>query len=322
MPPYKPSHGRRPRIGLISIDLEACLQLFRELSADTMARGVLASSMETYLRRLISHCAIKVHVPAFASRAWLSPTEIKRLLAPSLRKYLVFVDNRKALWQAVLKFFSPVMKTVSQTNLNVLSKLTWAFYLLILATRYHGEAVISVKNFLRNAARIDRDASLSSEARARIARLCGVFRLFEPQENVPSLRVRSNAGPNAVSDRINEILEDAYLLEASRLRRFFGINQNVASLKRDLRILLKTICKNRAWAKGLVYLSSTPLLGGDSGKKVLESLIQITPALEPRSSQPVLIPMDVNTYEGIEGIVRMVRAISRDGWAYSFNFPI
>jgi len=314
-----PSHVRGTRFGFTSKHLKACLQLVREEPANTTARGFLASSIETYLRRLVSHCALKVHVPAFADCAWQSPAEIKRLLAPSLRSHLVFVDNRKALWQAVWEFFSPVTETVSDTNPNVLSQLAWAFYLLVLAARYHGEAVISAKDFLRYAARVDRDASLSSEARARLARMCGVFRLFEPHGTVPSLRVRADAGPNAVTERIDEILEDAYLLDASSLRRFFGIRQNVASLKKDLRMLFSTVCRSRVWAKGLVDLSSTPLLGGDSAKRVLESLVQIIPALEPQSSQPVLIPMDINIHGCVEGTVRMVRDVSRNEWLYGFE---
>jgi len=115
----------------------------------------------------------------------------------------------------------------------------------VLAARYKGEAVLSPEQFIAYTTELDESPSTSAEGRARLARLAGLIQLFDTSQTVPSLRVRPDVGPQDVSHRIAEILEDAYLLEASHLRRTFGLKQNIASVRRDLRKLLEFITKNR-----------------------------------------------------------------------------
>jgi hypothetical protein len=177
---------------------------------------------------------------------------------------------------------------------------------------------VSPERFIANAAKLDKSSSISAEGRARLARLVGLLQLFDTGRAAPSLRVRPDVGPHEVSRRIAEILEDAYLLEASQLRRMFGLKQNVTSIRRDLRKLLEFIAKSRPWDRGLVSLSSTQLIGGDSGLKVMETLVDMLPVLDGSLSQPVLTRIDTNLDFATTGCVRMVRMISGD-WRYLFD---
>ena len=315
--PRLPGRKRKPELALKLEDLEACLQLLRHRSADHGGRAVLASSIEAYLRCLVTHCAVRIHIPAFADRKWHSPGLVKSLLAPTTRKHIVFVDRQGALWDAICQFLSPVSSASADDK--CVSAFAWDLYMLVLATRYKGEAAVSPERFIANAAKLDKSSSISAEGRARLARLVGLLQLFDTGRVAPSLRVRPDVGPHEVSRRIAEILEDAYLLEASQLRRLFGLKQNVTSIRRDLRKLLEFIVRSRSWARGLVSLSSTQLIGGDSGLKVMETLLDMLPVLEGSLSQPVLTRMDTNVDSATTGCVRMIRMISGDfsgEWCY------
>ena len=314
--PRIPGRKGKPGLALKLEDLEACLQLASGRSADQGGRAVLASSIEAYLRCLLTHCAVSIHIPAFADPKWHSPRIVKSLLVPTTRKHIVFVDRRGALWDATCQFLSPVSQASADDK--SLSELAWDLYMLVLATRYKGEAVVSPERFIANAARLDNSPSIPAEGRARLARLVGLLQLFDTGRVAPSFRVRPDVGPQEVSRRIDEILEDAYLLEASQLRRMFGLKQNVTSIRRDLRKLLEFIAKSRSWARGLVSLSSTQLIGGNYGLKVMETLLDMLPVLEGSLSQPVLTRMDTNLDFATAGCVRVVRTISGD-WCYRFE---
>jgi len=92
---------------------------------------------------------------------------------------------------------------------------------------------------------------LSGEARIRLSLIKGLAVCFERQDGIPAL-VRRPHLVAGLSERIDEILEDAYLLEASRIRTFFSPGANWAALRRDLRRVLAWVARNRSWARDAV----------------------------------------------------------------------
>lgn len=233
----------RGKLGLTLVDLEACLQLSKQRQEDEGGRAVLAASIEVYLRYLLTHCAFKIHIPAFVHSEWHSPRLVKSLLSQTTRRRVVFVDRRGSVWGAISEYLSPLSATGADDA--TVSEVAWDLYMLVLATRHKGEVVVDPDRVIQNAAKLMRLTSISTEGRARLAQLIGLFRLFDAGCVVPSLRVRPTVGSREVTRRIDEILEDAYLLEASQLRRIFGLRQNEARTKRYLRRLLDFIARNR-----------------------------------------------------------------------------
>jgi hypothetical protein len=195
----------------------------------------------------------------------------------------VFVDRRGAVWGAVSQYLSPLSAMGGDDA--AVSEVAWNLYMLVLATRHKGEVVVDPDRVIQGAAKIMRLASVSAEGRARLAQLIGLFRLFDAGCVVPSLRVRCSVGSREVTRRIDGILEDAYLLEASQLRRIFGLRQNEARTKRY---------------------------------RAMDILCSMLPALEGSMSQPVLVRVDANLNYKKEGCVRLVRGISGD-WVFRFE---
>ena len=135
-------------------------------------------------------------------------------------------------------------------------------YLLTLATKLKSEVLLPPAEALLHLSRIERHNLQNSEARARASVLMGLFNAFECAIEGPVLHYRPRIGKLAITERIDEILQDAYLLDASRLRRFLGVKSNVASVKRDLHKLLSYISSNRRWAKGLFSVGSITVIQG------------------------------------------------------------
>jgi hypothetical protein len=254
--PVKTIRDKEGRAGFDSSALYTAIALIdlkhspRKLTSEltTESQNQAARSLELYLRRMLSRCALRIHVPYNSGQDMPKPQQLKPLLAPTIRKTIRFVDRSDRYWNAVVAYLKPLSRALPDDQR--VSSLAWHLYLLILATKYDSEVVLPPKTTLTLVNAIESSDGLDSEARARIALVAGLFRSFSRPVEGHTLRFLPNVPTFAISERIAEILEDAYLLEASRLRRLLGVKENITSVQRDLRQLLSFIQKKRSWAKG------------------------------------------------------------------------
>lgn len=283
------TRDRKGRVGYTSKNLHTAVAIASRgipQSDDFNPRDALAASLEAYLRKMIASCATCVHIPYKGGDEWMRPRDLKRLLSPTTKKSIRFVDQRDKYWQTTNEYLKPLATQLGPNE--TLESVAWDLYLLILAVKKNAEVVLPPERTLSSLGKLEKMPSLDAEGRSRLALLAGVFNCFEPSSDGPSLQFLPSIFKLDVTERIEEIMEDAYLLEASRLRRFLGIKQNVASIKRDLRKVLTFISRNRSWAKGLVGIGSTTILGGDASAKALDKLANLIPTLESGAGQPVL----------------------------------
>ena len=255
-------------------------------------KKVIAESVEGFLMQMVAQCALQVHLPSLSSLP--SPSVIKKELTPTARKSIKFLDYRHTLWKAIIEYLVPIRdsvkldKKVHPYEPSSVYRLGWNIYMLILGKRTQSQIIMSpelsvdlINMFLT------KSKKLSREAKARLLLLKGIFSSFELSPDIGGFQIVSGASMNLVSDRLEEIVEDAYLLEASALRRFFGINSNKASIRRDLRKLVNFISKNRPWAKGL--LKSTKHVGYFGSQAALSELIDVIPGNISNNYTPVCI---------------------------------
>lgn len=273
-------------------------------------RQALALSIESYLRRMIARCALRINIPYSPDQEWIRPRMLKSLLSPTTKKSIRFVDRQEQYWRTVLAYLKPISNKIGPNP--KLSQLAWNLYLLILSAKYKSEVVLPPGKTLSLLSELEKDAHFDTEGLARLSVLAGLFNCFEPTTEGPTLRFLPNSHKFAVSERIEEILEDAYLLEASQLRRFLGIKQNITAIKRDLRKLLTYISKERSWAKGLLGIGSSTILGGDASAKVLEKLSVLLPTLELGSDPPVLTDVGEQLFGEQEACIDVIRGIGEN----------
>lgn len=258
----------------------------------------VAAALELYLRRMLEACAQTVRIPAHGGTMWASPTRLKSLLAASSRKRLRIVDRRHSIWNAIERYLQPVSKDYADAsmhdalspNMRRLREITWSLYLLALGTRDHCEVPLDPKTVTFSIDSLD-EAPLSAESKIRLSSIRGIFRLFSHNSEVPGFRCI--ALPNVtLRERIDEILEDAYLLEASQLRRFFGVQANITSVKRDLGKILRFIVRSRPWAKGVLEVASTTIPLVKTPSEISAKLLGVLPGLRVDDSAPILIEPD------------------------------
>ncbi len=134
----------------------------------------------------------------------------------------------------------------------------------------------------------------SGESKARLAILEGLLKTFKTEPELPGLYIIPSS-ETFFTERIEEILEDAHLLEASTLRRTFSVRANVASVKRDLRKLMNFIASKKKWAKGILKATSQTILIPKSVEAIGENILEIVPSLTDNVKSPVLIcPGDIH----------------------------
>jgi|GEM_PF-5241249 len=69
---------------------------------------LVQSSLELYVRQMLSTNTLRLEMPVPLLPDALSPKCIKNLLAPSAAKRIEFVDSRSRTWLAVVKYLQPV----------------------------------------------------------------------------------------------------------------------------------------------------------------------------------------------------------------------
>lgn len=252
----------------------------------------LSLSLELYLRRLISHCARSVSLPYSYEKGWLNSNQLKSLLVPTAQKTVRFVDRRGHIWDAVRRYLLPATESLRLQDHKAqksLSAIAWYFYLLILASKARAEVHIPLGRVLDWLTEVERSPTLRREASLRLAVIHGIFATFAKPVDAPSLALLRPARGLLLSQRLSEILDDAYFLEASQLRRFLGIGSNVAAVKRDLKAVLLFITRHRKWARGILSLGSSSLIGGQASARALDRLLEALPELEAGMDYPVIL---------------------------------
>jgi hypothetical protein len=283
---------------------------------------LLACSMEANLRHMISNCAHQIFIPAFHSdsgKSWKSPKRLKSLLSPTVRKKVVFIDRRSSIWHNTQEYLQPIFECVEENNHNV-DFLAWYLYCLTLATKNKCELPFCLDHFFATIEEIRYKYKLSQEANARLSNIEGVINMFSVKDTISSLRILPKIDRFSVTERIDEILGDAYLLEASHLRRFFGLSANKAAIKRDIAKIIKFIVKNRIWAKGLLAVTSQNLTTVTSNFGALERLAEIIPSIQSHSSATVLLPgREMECYKENINVHVLIR--NKSGWRSYFVCP-
>ena len=262
----------------------------------------VTDSLEHYIRRMIGACARRVCIPAHSRSMWAAPQRLKSLLSPSNRKRIRFIDRKQALWVDIEEYFRPVVAEVPRQEMirddpkrgklalgRFLEESVWDLYLLALATRNQCEVPLSPTQAIQKIDTLVGSNLLSPESRSRLAIVRGLFSLFGDVQEVPCFRYIATEPHQSLTERLDEILDDAYLLEASCLRRFLGLKANVKAIKRDLRKLVQFIVKNRSWAKGVLAAASQTAVLPTVPGETAEKLFDILPNLRGNYFAPVLV---------------------------------
>ncbi len=233
------------------------------------------AGLDAALRAVISHCAPRINIAP--PTRWLGAKAFRQGLPPSLRSRVNVLDTRGTTWQNLHAYVSPIAHDLGAGDRAAdagsrLDHIGWSVYKLALAARAGSETLIPVQAVLKDLEALDKPKNFTRESRARVACLLGLFRQYSTEVTVPALRVIPGVRAEAIRERVDEIMEDAYLMETSFLRRTFSLNSNVASVKRDMRRLLKAVLKRR-WAHGLLSLASQRLAMGRWGRS-FEQLLE------------------------------------------------
>jgi hypothetical protein len=281
------------------IDAPILLKTALRAPASPGVKHAAALFAQEYVRRIIAHCALSIKIPTIVGADLAVGRNLTRLFAPSLRSRVSAVDPRRSRWSAVVAYFEPILGSwppdvAFGMERAAVSSLRWQVYMFALACKHKCEVLLSPQKVLDLANYIESAPHLSSESRARLAVIESLFASYVAGPSLPCLRFYSRSPGYALIERLDEILEDAYLLEASQLRRFLGFRQNIASVTRDLRRVLNHIVRYRSWAKGALRVATESTFSAAP----LSSLPELAaPLLAGASvSAPTLLPFDATTF--------------------------
>jgi hypothetical protein len=114
-------------------------------SADTPKQ--VGEFFDFYAAQAIAASAATLLIPDLASEVWATPRRLAKLMSPSFRRRVQFIDRRKTLWGAVERYFDP-FRTVGDDGkvefahylqINVLGR---ALYQTVIALKFSCEVAL------------------------------------------------------------------------------------------------------------------------------------------------------------------------------------
>jgi hypothetical protein len=268
------------------------------------SRFSLRPYVEMMARAALANAAPSLVVPPIPPEYVSLDVSLNRSdLSPTLRQRISIVDQSDKVWPAVRKYCEPILEQllVREAGTHRLEFLSDDLYQLILATRAQAQVHLNVDRSERLLKAVEAiivywrptaPVAPPSEALARVAVLKGLFASLRPLATLPGIRIPLDNNLS-ITERIDELLEDAYLAEAASLRHFLSYDANKAAVARDLRLLLKTIVKKRKWARGVLglieHVVTLPRFGGERLLEFVEAL-----SLEAAAG-PVIISLNRDT---------------------------
>jgi hypothetical protein len=223
----------------------------------------LAPALESMARDALTNCAPTLLVPPPSPVSRKEGGGLRKSqLSLSIRRRIKFLDRRDRAWHAVSRYFLPIQDTVDAhaPRTGAVQTIAFSFYLLVLSTRASAQVRLPLAHVLRLIEELTAfDSWLSAENRARIALVHGVFASLRASSTLPCLALPAGDGFK-FADRLEEILEDAYLTEASQLRRFLGYEANASAIRRNLRSVLRAFTRERRWARGVTAVAEQVLV--------------------------------------------------------------
>jgi len=293
-----------------------------------MDLSFISNCLEEYLRRMIGACACSVSIPAPNPKMWTTPRHLKSLLVPTLRKRMRFVDRRHTIWADLQAYLLPVFEDLPADDAKrklpapvgprrSLHEVIWALYMITLASQHHCEVVLSPNEVIAIIDQLIKSKHLSTESKSRLSVVRGIFALYSHSLKVPGFSFITKAPRISLRERLDEILADAYLLEASHLRRFLGLNANAKAIQRDLRKLIKFIVNNRPWAKGILsastQLAQLPAIPTDAAGLIFDAIsTKVTDPSAPLLIDPIAFHKDTGGDSSCHIAVSHLPAMTKD----------
>ena len=256
----------------------------------------VGEALDFYICTMLAACAGTISIPAHGDSMWASPGQLKSLLSDSGAKRLRFVDRTQTTWAAIESYLRPVHNDITKASgggatrdhSSPLHQIAWDVYLLCLAVSGHSEAPVLPSRTIGALRALGTEFPLGVESRARLATVEGTFALFNKAADIPGFKCIPGRA-RSLAERLDEILDDAYLLDASRLRRFLAVQSNTRAIRRDLRKLVAFIAKSRPWAKGALVASSHAACIPASAAQAADKLVEILPSGATEYCAPALI---------------------------------
>lgn len=253
-------------------------------------------AVEALARAAVANCAPMLCVPRIPKIVESLGGRLKdSALSASARRRIKILDRRDTVWTAIRTYLEKPQRELRHAGIS-LADTGWSLYMLVLATRHGAQFYfnpISARDALDC---LVVNSSVSNESAFRLAAIRGVFASFTQRLSLPGLFTVPTSGVN-LRDRLEEILEDAYLAEASFLRRSLSLGANRAAIRRDLRLLLRTIARNVKWARGLVKVGEHTALVPGSLSGIVDALLPVVPVNDGLSpvalddGRPVWMPL-------------------------------
>ena len=165
-----------------------------------------------------------MYVPYCKPRFGSELRELLKEYPPSLQKRIQLVDTDEAGHNRVSAYLKPVYdEVVGSPSTMPYEAIRDFMYKLILASRYHAEADVSMSPLIPYHIQTLRGQLQNEEAKFRLDQVQGIYSIYLHPERIETFVVYPGASTPSIYERISDFLDEAAVLELSKSRYMLGI---------------------------------------------------------------------------------------------------
>lgn len=259
---------------------------------------------------LLSASAHKIIIPT-AKRVRAREIEhIIKTYPPSLAQRIQLVDENGAICKKIFTFLEPVSQQIDFSRRNdrqrrlpilncweALSLVANFLYKLAIASKYQAEADVSELQHLDDHLLLLESYVENEEAKFRLEQIHGIYNLYEKPKEIDALAFAPN-NKIPIYHRVNDLLDDAKIVELSENRFLLGIPSKVTiailRIRKNVREILakKKYINELSAAQQLVRIARPP----DHVSVVLDSMRELIGSFQASTYNPPLVNLDLLRY--------------------------
>jgi len=243
------------------------------------------------VRTAANRIFVPYHKPLFGSPI----EEVIKQYPPSLVARIEIVDRDGAIYERVSNYLRPIYEEVKDTPyILAYNNISDFLYKLTIASKLQAEADVSMLSFIGFSTNDLRKNVKDEEARFRLDQLYGVYSIYQKLDRIDVLTMLPGVSIPSIYDRINELLNEAEIIELSKDRYLLGIPSKAKIALQRIKLGISNISRNKKYKSYIGAASDLIQIAGASHGVPIpsKSVYEVLKNIQASPYNPPLIDLD------------------------------
>lgn len=281
------------------------------------------------LARLVRTAAQQILIPANSTNAIFPDSMIEKAIKkcpPSLASKIKVVDKDRGTCNRVRKYLHPILDGIKEDNPDVRGAYAFVFdflYKMVIACKFQAEADIHQLRFVGNYIDLLKQTLEDEEAKFRLDQLFGIYNSYRKLEKIDTLALLLPSRNICINQKVNDLLDDAEILELSKNRYLLGIPGSAKIAIKRIRKGIREILANKKYSRQIAAATDLIQIVGSStiGPIPSADIQEVLRSIQLSPYSPPLIDMDYYRFMIVRETHSIGFALTLGDGTFTSEFP-